>query len=111
MNERELLAEADARGLRYLEGNSTRRVFPDADAIAALSAFDEPLPQAGESAEQTLALLDDIGSPATTASNGPGYLGFVVGATLPSASAAERLMVAWDQCASSFLNSPVADTV
>jgi hypothetical protein len=27
MNERELLAEADARGLRYLEGNSTRRVF------------------------------------------------------------------------------------
>ena len=61
MNERDLLAEADARGLRYLEGNSTRRVFPDADAIAALSAFDEPLPQAGESAEQTLALLDDIG--------------------------------------------------
>jgi hypothetical protein len=37
MNERELLAEADARGLRYLEGNSTRRVFPDADAIAALA--------------------------------------------------------------------------
>ena len=27
MNERDLLAEADARALRYLEGNNTRRVF------------------------------------------------------------------------------------
>lgn len=111
MEERELLAEADARGLRYLDGIDTRRVFPSADAIAALIAFDEPLPQAGLPAAGTLALLDELGSPATTASNGPGYFGFVVGATLPAASAAERLVMAWDQCASSFVNSPVADSV
>jgi glutamate/tyrosine decarboxylase-like PLP-dependent enzyme len=111
MKERELLAEADARGLRYLEGTDTRRVFPTTEAIAALSAFDEALPQTGMSAESTLALLDDVGSPATTASNGPGYFGFVVGASLPAAAAAERLVMAWDQCASSFLNSPVADNV
>ena len=34
--------------------------------------------------------------------------GFVIGASLPAAAAAERLMIAWDQCASSFANSPVA---
>jgi glutamate/tyrosine decarboxylase-like PLP-dependent enzyme len=111
MEERELLAEADARGLRYLEGTNTRRVFPSPEAIAALAAFDEPLPQAGLPAEETLALLDERGSPATTASNGPGYFGFVVGATLPAAAAAERMVMAWDQCASSFINSPVADRI
>jgi glutamate/tyrosine decarboxylase-like PLP-dependent enzyme len=111
MQERELLAEADARGLRYLEGTDARRVFPSPESIAALAVFDEALPQAGTSADSTLALLDDFGSPATTASNGPAYFGFVVGAALPVASAAERLIMAWDQCASSALNSPVADKV
>jgi glutamate/tyrosine decarboxylase-like PLP-dependent enzyme len=35
----------------------------------------------------------------------------VIGASLPAAAAAERLMLAWDQCASAFDNSPVAATV
>jgi glutamate/tyrosine decarboxylase-like PLP-dependent enzyme len=56
-------------------------------------------------------MLDDIGSPGTVASNGPRYFGFVIGASLPAAAAAERLMLAWDQCASSFDNSPVAATL
>lgn len=108
MNELKLLAQADARGRRYTEANGHRPVFPSAEAIAALVAFDEPLPELGMSAEATLALLDDVGSPATTASNGPRYFGFVIGAALPAAAAAERLMLAWDQCASSFDNSPVS---
>lgn len=111
MNELDLLTDADARGLRYTEGNITRRVFPSDEAIAALGVFDEPLPALGFPAENTLALLDDAGSPATTASNGPRYFGFVVGAALPAAAAAERLMLAWDQCASTFDNSPVSATL
>lgn len=111
MDELKLLADADARGLRYVEGNATRRVFPSNEAIAALSEFDEPLPTSGLPAEDTLSLLDRAGSPATTASNGPRYFGFVIGAALPAAAAAERLMLAWDQCASTFDNSPVAATV
>lgn len=109
MTEHDLLAEADRRALAYLDGTSTRRVFPDAPAIAALAAFDQPLPEQGHAAEQVLRQLDDIGSPATVASNGGRYFGFVIGATLPAAAAAERLVLAWDQCASSFNNSPVAD--
>ncbi|QGZ59168.1 pyridoxal phosphate-dependent decarboxylase family protein [Paraburkholderia acidiphila] len=111
MDELTLLADADTRGRRYVEGNATRRVYPSNEAIAALGAFDEPLPANGLPAQDTLSLLDRVGSPATTASNGPRYFGFVIGAALPAAAAVERLMLAWDQCASTFDNSPVAATV
>jgi glutamate/tyrosine decarboxylase-like PLP-dependent enzyme len=109
MTEHDLLAEADCRALAYLAGIPTRRVFPDASAIAALATFDQSLPEQGQAADQVLCQLDEIGSPATVASNAARYFGFVIGATLPVAAAAERLVLAWDQCASSFDNSPVAD--
>ncbi len=111
MDEITLLAAADARALNYTASLATRRVFPDAEALAGLAAFDEPLPVEGLSATETLQLLDERGSAATVVSNGPRYFGFVIGASLPAAAAAERLMLAWDQCASSFDNSPVAATV
>ncbi|MBT2773418.1 aspartate aminotransferase family protein [Halomonas sp. ISL-60] len=111
MNEVDLQANADTRGRRYLSKNATQRVFPSKAAISALEAFDEPLPMQGFPAENTLALLDDTGSPATTASNSPRYFGFVIGASLPIAAAADRLMLAWDQCASTFDNSPVSATL
>ncbi len=79
--------------------------------MAGLAAFDEPLPEHGYPDSEVLRLLDAAGSPATVASNGPRYFGFVIGAALPAAAAAERLMLAWDQCASSFDNSPVAATL
>jgi glutamate/tyrosine decarboxylase-like PLP-dependent enzyme len=111
MDEQALLADADQRAHAYLASVGTRRVFPDAAALAALAAFEESLPEHGEPASEVLRLLDESGSPATAASNDPRYFGFVIGAALPAAAAAERLMLAWDQCASSFDNSPVAATV
>ncbi len=111
MTEIDLAADADARGRAYLASVADRRVFPNAAAIAALAGFDTPLSQSGHGDAATLALLDTIGSPATVVSNGPNYFGFVIGASLPAAAAAERLMLAWDQCASSFDNSPVAATL
>ncbi|KVN96240.1 pyridoxal phosphate-dependent decarboxylase family protein [Burkholderia ubonensis] len=111
MDELALLADADRRAHAYLTSVDTRRVFPDAAALANLAAFDEPLPAHGKPADDVLRLLDGAGSPATVASNGPNYFGFVIGAALPAAAAAERLMLAWDQCASSFDNSPVAATI
>lgn len=111
IDELPVVADADERARRYLLGIEGRRVFPDARAIAALSKFDEPLPDVGRPARETLALLDDVGSPATVASNGPNYFGFVVGAALPAAAAAERLMIAWDQVGFSFDTSPAAATL
>ena len=40
-----------------------------------------------------LALLDNVGSPGTVVANGPNYFGFIIGASLPAAAAAERLMI------------------
>src|SRR5260370_35382221 len=111
MNEITLLTEADDRARRYPESIPGRRVFPDAAALQALAAFNEPLPTRGYAAEEVLRLLDDTGSPATVVSNGPSYFGFVGGAALPAAAAAERLMLAWDQCAASVANYPVAPTL
>jgi glutamate/tyrosine decarboxylase-like PLP-dependent enzyme len=108
MDELTLLIEADQRARAYLTGIGKRRVFPDTAALDQLASFDEPLPENGRNAAEVLRLLDERGSPATVASNDPRYFGFVIGATLPAAAAAERLMLAWDQCASSFDGSPTA---
>lgn len=108
MSELDLVRDADQRGQAYIAGVDARRVFPDLAALEGLTAFDEILPDEGVAPDDTLALLDKAGSPATVASNGPRYYGFVVGASLPVAAAAERMMMAWDQAASLFETSPVA---
>ena len=110
-DELKLLAEADRRAADYLRGNRERDVFPGAEAREGLRAFDEALPARASDPAETLGLLDEFGSPATTATNGPRYFGFVIGATLPAAAAAERLTASWDQCASSYVNSPAAATI
>lgn len=111
MQELELIAEADKRARDYLAGIDERPPFPDQAARDGLAVFAEAFPNHGLNAGETLRMLDTHGSPATTASNGPRYFGSVVGAALPAAAAAERLMLAWDQCASSYDNSPVAATI
>ncbi|ARU88361.1 pyridoxal-dependent decarboxylase [Pseudomonas sp. M30-35] len=109
--ERQLLAEADQRALSYFDSLAARPVFPTREAIAALSILDQPFAEHGEPASTVLRRLDEIASPATVSSNGARYFGFVIGATLPAAAAAERMVLAWDQCASSFDNSPAADAI
>jgi aromatic-L-amino-acid decarboxylase len=111
MDESSLIAEADSRARTYIAGIEDRPPFPSAAARDALSVFAEALPERGADPRETIALLDTHGSPATVASNGPRYFGFVIGAALPAAAAAERLMLAWDQCASSYDNSPVAAAI
>lgn len=110
-NEADLVRDADERALTYLTGIENRRVFPSNAAVDALVAFDESLPETGHPSAETLAMLDQIGSPATVATNGPRYFGFVVGAALPVAAAAERLMLAWDNGAALYVTSPVCATV
>ena len=109
-DEVELLAEADRRARAYTASIGHRRVFPSTEALAGLAAFDEPFPEHGLDDTSTLALLDDAGSPATVASNDPRYFGFVTGASLPAAAAADRLVLAWDQGALAHITSPVAAT-
>ncbi|WP_263385745.1 pyridoxal phosphate-dependent decarboxylase family protein [Granulicella arctica] len=109
--ELELLRTADDRAAAYLSQVGKRRVFPSSESLADLVAFEETLPESGHDPFEGLALLDEKGSPATVATNDPRYFGFVIGAALPAAAAAERLMLAWDQSASLSLGSPVAAKV
>jgi glutamate/tyrosine decarboxylase-like PLP-dependent enzyme len=103
-----LLAEVAGRAGRYLASLDERPVAPDGAAVAGLARFDEPLPELPGDATQTLALLDEAGSPATMASAGGRYFGFVTGGSFPVALAASWLATAWDQNAALPVMSPAA---
>ncbi len=92
-----LLAGAATRAGQYLAGVDQRPVAPDGAALAGLARFDEPLPEVAGDPAATLALLDEAGSPATVASAGGRYFGFVIGGSYPVAVAASWLATAWDQ--------------
>ena len=109
--ELEVIRDADARALAYLRGIGTRRVFPDGAALAGLDRFREPLPDAGRDARDTIRLLDEAGTPAAVESNGARYFGFVVGAALPVAAAADRLALAWDNGGVAAVTSPAAAAI
>lgn len=103
-----LLEETAARSARYLAAVGGMRVAPQPQDIARLEGLGGPLPQNPSDPKETLALLDDIGSPATVAATGGRYFGFVIGGALPAAVAANWLAGIWDQNAALSVMSPVA---
>ncbi len=103
-----LLSDAALRAARYLEALQKRSVAASPEAVARLAELGGPLPDAGISPDALLARLDEIGSPATVASAGPRYFGFVTGGSLPAALAANWMAGAWDQNAALRVMSPVA---
>jgi glutamate/tyrosine decarboxylase-like PLP-dependent enzyme len=106
MSTRTLLRDAADRAATYLEGLPARSVAPTSDAVAALAHFDRPLPEHSVDAAAVLRELDEVGSPGTGASAGGRYFGFVIGATLPAALAANMLATSWDQNAGLVVISP-----
>jgi glutamate/tyrosine decarboxylase-like PLP-dependent enzyme len=106
-NGRDLLKEAALRADRYLDGLEERSVFPKPDALEGLRTFDEPLPATPRDPLETLAMLDEAGSPATVTSASGRYFGFVIGGSLPVALGANVLAAAWDQNAGLKSASPV----
>jgi len=107
----ELLRTTAERAIRYVHELPERRVAPDAAALAGLERFDEPLPDGPDDPERVIAFLDEAGSPATMASAGPRFFGFVIGGSQPVALAANWLAAAWDQNAGASTASPVAATL
>jgi glutamate/tyrosine decarboxylase-like PLP-dependent enzyme len=102
----DLLADAARRAAAYLEQLPERAVAPGAEAVAALAAFDEALPNGPSDPGEVLAKLDAIGSPATMGMAGPRFFGFVIGGSLPATLAAHWLAGAWDQATGLYTATP-----
>jgi glutamate/tyrosine decarboxylase-like PLP-dependent enzyme len=107
----DLLHATAERAIRYLDGLPERRVAPDREALAQLARFDGALPDGPDDPERVIALLDEAGSPATTATAGPRFFGYVIGGSMPVTVAASWLAAAWDQNAGAYTASPVAATL
>jgi len=103
----DLLQDAYQRALAYQQSLDTRAVFPSPEALAGMSAFDEAMPLTAQSPQETLALLDTYGSPATVANTGKRYFGFVTGGMLPITHALFRSATTWDQNGALYLTSPI----
>lgn len=106
-----LLNDAAQRAQRYLDALDARSVVPSPADVARLAELVAPMPEAEGDAAETLALLDEIGSPATVASAGGRYFGFVTGGSLPVTVAANWLATAWDQNVAMTVMSPIAATL
>src|SRR5215212_9988252 len=104
----ELLRSTAERAIRYLEGLDERSVAPSPAAIERLVELGGPLPDGPSDPTEVVALLDEVGSPATVVNAGGRFFGFVNGGSLPAALAANWLAGAWDQHALLNISSPVA---
>jgi len=92
-----IMRDAAERSIRYRESLADRRVGPLPEAVAATAGFDEKLSEKGHDEAETLAMLDELGSPASVAMAGPRFFGFVIGGSMPVTVAANWLATAWDQ--------------
>ena len=103
-----LLRNTAERALSYLESLPSRRVAPAAEDLQNLDRLPQRLPEGPTPADRVIELLDRYGSPATVASNGGRYFGFVFGSSLPAALAADWLTSAWNQNGGMEVFSPVS---
>ena len=105
----ELLSQTLAHAQRYLDGVASRPVramATTAELREALAAT-TPLPDAGEPAAAVIDRLAAAGAVGTVASQGPRFFGFVIGGSLPAATAADWLVSTWDQNSGVFVLSPL----
>ncbi|MCF7568704.1 pyridoxal-dependent decarboxylase [Sabulilitoribacter arenilitoris] len=104
---KEIFKQAHQYTFDYLDNIFDRNVYPTDEALANLSKFDEEFPQESTRASSVLYMLNQYGSPATTATLGGRYHGFVIGSALPVGLAAKNLGTIWDQAPSMNVLSPI----
>ncbi len=106
-----LITDVARRANIYLDGLDGRDVLPTAEALSRIDELAGSLPGGPGDPAAILDLLDRVGSPATVASAGPRYFGFVIGGALPTTVAANMLAAAWDQCTGRQVLSPAATVI
>lgn len=105
---RAILNDSAERALAYLESIGERKVAPDPQAIARLKELDQPLGDEPTDSHAVLAILDKYISPATLATTGPRFFGYVIGGAYPVTVGASWMAAAWDQNAGLYEPTPGA---
>lgn len=115
MNDRDtLLLRAANHALWYLRGVNERPVRALATSDELRAALGGPLPERGHLPGDAIEAIDALvraGEVGTVASQGPRFFGFVVGGSLPVATAADWLVSTWDQNAGIYALSPLVSVV
>jgi len=93
----EILNDSAQRAQAYLETINERKVAPDPAAVEKLKELDQPLGDGPTDAHEVLAMLDEFVSPATLATTGPRFFGFVIGGAYPVTVGANWMAADWDQ--------------
>jgi glutamate/tyrosine decarboxylase-like PLP-dependent enzyme len=106
-----ILRRAAELAQEHVDGLGERRVGAALGYDDAVAALDGPLPEHGQEPVAVLEHLAEVLGPATVASPGPRYFGFVTGGALPAALGADWLVSAWDQNGFTRVSSPAAAAV
>jgi glutamate/tyrosine decarboxylase-like PLP-dependent enzyme len=105
---RRLFARATELATQFREGIAARPPYPQLIGAALQARFDAPTPEQGQDPLAVLEALNAAADPGLTASTGPRFFGWVIGASDPAGVAADFLTSAWGQNAGAAGCSPAA---
>lgn len=108
LSNKQLFEQAKQYAFDYIDNIQDKPVYPTEEALANLVLFDEPVPETIQDGAEVLKMLNDYGAPATTATTGGRYFGFVNGNVITTAAAARWMSDVWDQNAGMYVMSPIA---
>jgi glutamate/tyrosine decarboxylase-like PLP-dependent enzyme len=111
MSRRQVIQLAADHANSYLDTVAERRVPAAAASRELHTALGGPLPTRGEAPEGVIERLAQAGMRGTVATQGPRFFGFVIGGSVPAATAADMLVSAWDQNAGIYVLSPLVSVV
>ena len=104
---KEIFNQTQQYSFEYLESVFDRNVYPTEKALEDLGIFNEELPSNSTTAENIIEQLNRYGSPATTATLGGKYSGFVCGSAVPVGLVAKNLGTYLDQSPAMNVLSPI----
>jgi glutamate/tyrosine decarboxylase-like PLP-dependent enzyme len=107
----DLLTRVAGTAASYRAGLPEAAVSPPVDLEQLRKALGGPLPAHASDPSVVVDELIAAAEPGLVATAGPRFFGFVIGGSLPAATAADMLAVGWDQCAFNAVLSPAGAVV